>query len=260
VDLVAHDAMSSIVLRTFGLVRRFGALVATDDLCLTIERGARQALIGPNGAGKTTLVNLLTGVLAPSAGRIELDGADITALPAHARARRGLVRSFQINQLFATLTPPQSLALAISARRGLSRRCWQPLGAEPGVAREVAALLERFRLGDVASRRTAELAYGKQRLLEIALALAAAPRVLLLDEPVAGVPVAERREILDAVAALPEDVAVLLIEHDMDVVFGFARRISVLVDGALLREGTPREIADDAAVRAAYLGGEATHG
>jgi ABC-type branched-subunit amino acid transport system ATPase component len=250
---VARD-VSAPALRTHGLVRRFGALLGTDAVSLTIERGARHALIGPNGAGKTTLINLLAGVLAPSAGRIELDGGDITALPAHARARRGLVRTFQINQLFASFTPAQSLALAIATRRGLSRGTWRALGAERETARECEALLARFRLDDVATQRTAALPYGKQRLLEIALALAAGPRVLLLDEPVAGVPVAERRDILDALAALPGEVAVLLIEHDMDVVFGFAERISVLVEGRLFREGTPQQIAADAQVRAIYLG------
>ena len=247
-------AAVSVVLRTHALVRRFGALLATDHVSLALERGARQALIGPNGAGKTTLVNLLAGVLAPSSGRIELDGHDIAALPVHARARRGLVRTFQINQLFASFTPRQSLALAVARQQGASHRWWQALGRDAAVMRQCDALLARFRLDDVAAQRTSELPYGKQRLLEIALALALRPRVLLLDEPVAGVPAAERREILDTVAALPEDVAVLLIEHDMDVVFGFAKRISVLVDGALLREGEPQAIADDAAVRAAYLG------
>ena len=248
-------AAVSVALQTQALVRRFGALLATDHVSLAIERGARQALIGPNGAGKTTLVNLLSGVLAPSGGRIVLDGADITRMPAHRRAQCGLVRTFQINQLFASFTPRQSLALAIARRQGVSHRWWQALGRDAAPMRECGALLAQFRLDDVAAQRTSELPYGKQRLLEIALAIALRPRVLLLDEPVAGVPAAERREILDTVANLPEEVAVLLIEHDMDVVFGFARRISVLVDGALLREGEPQAIADDAAVRAAYLGG-----
>ena len=247
-------AAVSVVLQTHALVRRFGALLATDRVSLAIERGARQALIGPNGAGKTTLVNLLAGVLAPSSGRIELDGDDIAALPVHVRARRGLVRTFQINQLFASFTPRQSLALAVARRQGRSHRWWQALGRDAAAMRECEALLAQFRLDDVAAQRTSELPYGKQRLLEIALALALRPRVLLLDEPVAGVPAAERREILDTVAGLPEDVAVLLIEHDMDVVFQFAERISVLVDGALMTEGTPEEVAGDPRVRAVYLG------
>ncbi|MBX3591455.1 MAG: ABC transporter ATP-binding protein [Burkholderiaceae bacterium] len=251
--------MSEPVLRTHGLTRRFGALVATDGVSLAIERGARHALIGPNGAGKTTLVNLLTGVLAPSGGRIELLGDDVTGLAAHQRARRGLVRTFQINQLFPTFTPLQSLALAVSARLGVAGRWWKRLGADRRVAQRCDELLAQFRLGDVAARKVRELPYGKQRLLEIAMALACEPRVLLLDEPVAGVPGAERREILEAVAALPGDVSVLLIEHDMDVVFGFARRMTVLVSGGVFAEGTPDEIARDPRVKAVYLG-SGTHG
>jgi branched-chain amino acid transport system ATP-binding protein len=258
----------STALETRQLVRRFGALVATDHVSLRVERGARHALIGPNGAGKTTFVNLLTGVLNPSEGAILLDGEDITSMAAHERARRGLVRTFQINQLFASFTPLQSLALAVSAQRGVSSRFWQRRGTHAAVVAECEELLARFRLEDVADRRTAELPYGKQRLLEIALALAARPRVLLLDEPVAGVPASERREILETVAALPPDVSVLLIEHDMDVVFSFARHMTVLVNGAVFRDGPPHQIAADADVRAVYLGEtpvggestEATHG
>ncbi len=251
--------MSDVVLRTRELSREFGALKVTDRVSLELERGARHALIGPNGAGKTTLVNLLTGVLAPSAGRIELLGEDVTGLPGHLRARRGLVRTFQINQLWPTFTPLQSLALAVSSRLGIAQRWWRPLGADPRVAKRCDELLASMHLADVAEQRVRELPYGKQRLLEIALALACEPRVLLLDEPVAGVPGAERREILDAVAALPDDVSVLLIEHDMDVVFGFARRMTVLVSGAVFAEGAPDEIARDERVKAVYLG-SGTHG
>ncbi|RPH59182.1 MAG: ABC transporter ATP-binding protein [Burkholderiales bacterium] len=251
--------MNAAVLRTHALTRRFGALLATDRVSLNVERGARHALIGPNGAGKTTLVNLLTGVLAPSDGRIELLGEDVTALAAHRRVRRGLVRTFQINQLWTSFTPLQSLALAVSARLGIAQRWWRPLGADARVARRCEALLAQLRLEDVADRRVAELPYGKQRLLEIALALACEPRVLLLDEPVAGVPGGERSEILGAVAALPGDVSVLLIEHDMDVVFGFAKRMTVLVSGGVFAEGTPEQIARDPRVKAVYLG-SGTHG
>jgi branched-chain amino acid transport system ATP-binding protein len=247
--------MTEVVLRTHALTRRFGALVATDRVSLVVYRGARHALIGPNGAGKTTLVNLLTGVLAPTDGRIELLGEDVTALAAHQRVRRGLVRTFQINQPFASFTPLQSLALAVSTRLGIAARWWCPLGSDPRVAQRCESLLGRFGLGDVADRRVGELPYGKQRLLEIAMALACEPRVLLLDEPVAGVPGGERSEILDAVAALPDDVSVLLIEHDMDVVFGFARRMTVLVSGSVFAEGAPDEIARDPRVREVYLGG-----
>jgi ABC-type branched-subunit amino acid transport system ATPase component len=246
--------INDIVLQTFDLVRRFGGLVATRDVSLTVRRGARHALIGPNGAGKTTLINQLTGVLAPSSGRIELAGQDITALPAHARVGLGLVRTFQINQLWPTLTPLQSLALAVSSRLGASRRWWQALGDDARVAARCEALLQQFRLDDVAERRTAELPYGKRRLLEIALAVALDPQLLLLDEPAAGVPAAERADILATIAALPADVAVLLIEHDMDLVFSFATHMTVLVNGGVLTEGTPAQIAADPEVRAVYLG------
>jgi len=246
-------------LETRGLAKRFGGLVATSDVTFTLERGARHALIGPNGAGKTTFVNLLTGVLSPSAGQVLLAGEEITRLRPEARVRRGLVRTFQINQLFADLTPLETLAVAVVERLRLGADWRRRLGAVEAVAREVDAVADRFGLADVLDVRTDTLPYGKQRLLEIAVAFACAPQVLLLDEPAAGVPEAERRDILDAIAALPADVSVLLIEHDMDLVFSFARRISVLVDGALLVEGEPDAIARDPRVRAVYLG-ESRHG
>jgi len=252
--------MTDIVLAAQGLVKRFGGIVATDKVSLELRRGARHALIGPNGAGKTTLVNLLTGVLAPSAGRIALLGEDITGLAPHQRVARGLVRTFQINQLFDSMTPLQTLALAVSQRRGLGAKWWQPLGAARPVAERAGQLLEQFHLADVAQQPTRQLAYGKRRLLEIAIALACEPRVLLLDEPVAGVPPGEREELLQTVAALPGDVSVLLIEHDMDLVFSFADRMTVLVNGALLTEGTPDAIAGDARVQAVYLGHGGAHG
>jgi branched-chain amino acid transport system ATP-binding protein len=241
-------------LETQGLGKRFGGIVATNDVTFRLERGARQALIGPNGAGKTTFVNLLTGVLAPSSGRVLLAGEDITRLRPEARVRRGLVRTFQINQLFGDLTPLETIALAAGERLGLGRDWRRRVGAVDAVSAEVEQVAERFGLLDVLDWRTDTLPYGKQRLLEIAAAFACAPQVLLLDEPAAGVPEAERRDILDAIAALPDDVSVLLIEHDMDLVFSFARRISVLVDGGLLVEGEPEAIASDARVRAVYLG------
>jgi branched-chain amino acid transport system ATP-binding protein len=245
-------------LETRGLGKRFGGLVATNDVTFRLEKGARHALIGPNGAGKTTFVNLLTGVLPPSAGRVLLGGEDVTRLRPEARVRRGLVRTFQINQLFADLTPLETLSLAVSERLGEGARWQRSLGGD-ALAREVDEVAERFGLADVLEARTDTLPYGKQRLLEIAVAFACAPRVLLLDEPAAGVPAAERKDILDAIAALPADVSVLLIEHDMRLVFDFAQRISVLVEGALLTEGTPQEIAADPGVKAVYLG-EAEHG
>ncbi|SEP10176.1 branched-chain amino acid transport system ATP-binding protein [Rhodospirillales bacterium URHD0017] len=241
-------------LQTHGLVKRFGGIVPTKDVTFRLEHGARHALIGPNGAGKTTFVNLLTGVLAPSAGRVVLGGEDITRLRPEARVRRGLVRTFQINQLFGDLTPLETLALAVDERLQLGRDWRRRVGADESVSTEINQVAERFGLTDVLDRPTDTLPYGKQRLLEIAAAFACAPKVLLLDEPAAGVPEAERRDILNAIAALPDDVSVLLIEHDMDLVFSFAKRISVLVDGALMVEGEPAAIAADPRVRAVYLG------
>jgi branched-chain amino acid transport system ATP-binding protein len=242
-----------------GLARNFGALIATDDVSFAVEPGARQALIGPNGAGKTTLINLLTGVIRPTAGQVLLEGRDVTGLPSSARVRMGLTRTFQINQLFPDLTPAESLALAISERNGFGADVWRVAGNQPAIVAEIEDLLTRFGLEAELDQPTRKLPYGKQRLLEIALALAARPRVLLLDEPAAGVPEEERQDILAALAALPADVAILLIEHDMDLVFSFASRISVLVAGRLLTEGAPEEIAADERVRAVYLGEDA-HG
>lgn len=246
--------MTDAVLQTHALVKRFGGITATDKVSIVVERGARHALIGPNGAGKTTLINLLTGVLPQTSGRVVLGTRDITAMSSHARVGLGLVRTFQINQLFASLTPLQSLALAVASRTGAAWRWWHPVGRDAAIAAESERLLEQFRLAEHADRPTRELPYGKRRLLEIALAVAMKPSVLLLDEPAAGVPASERRDILDTVAALPADVSVLLIEHDMDLVFSFARRITVLVNGAVLTEGAPEAIAADAQVRAVYLG------
>jgi branched-chain amino acid transport system ATP-binding protein len=249
----------AVVLETVGLEKRFGGLVATNNVSLKIERGARHALIGPNGAGKTTLINLLTGVLKPTAGRILLESRDITALKPHARVKLGITRTFQINQLFADLTPLETIGLAVSERLGCGKDWWRIVGSRPRVIDEVVQILEDFRLIDVMHERTAILAYGKQRLLEIAVAVASAPRVLLLDEPAAGVPEEERHVILDIVASLPQDVTVVLIEHDMDLVFQFAKSMSVLVNGALFVEGTPEAIARDPRVKEVYLG-EAGHG
>ena len=251
---------SEVVLSCEGLVKRFGGITATDNVTLNLRRGARHALIGPNGAGKTTLINLLTGVLEPTEGRIALEGRDITRLAPHQRVRRGMVRTFQINQLFNSMTPLETLTLVISQQQGLGGRFWQPLGASKPVADRALQLLEQFRLAEVMNQRTEHLAYGKRRLLEIAIALACDPRVLLLDEPVAGVPAGEREELLQTVAALPADVSVLLIEHDMDLVFSFAKRMTVLVNGAVLTEGDPQQIANDPQVKAVYLGHGKEHG
>ena len=244
----------TVVLQAQGLVKKFGGITATDHVDLSLKLGARHALIGPNGAGKTTLINLLTGVLTPTEGRIALLGQDISHLPSHLRVARGLVRTFQINQLFASMTPLQTLAMVVSQRRALGGRWWTRLGQDAKVVARCEELLALFRLTEVMHQNTAALPYGKRRLLEMAIALACEPRVLLLDEPVAGVPAGEREELLHTVAALPADVSVLLIEHDMDLVFEFADRITVLVNGAVLTEGTPEAIANDPQVKAVYLG------
>ena len=254
----ANATSSRPVLATHALCKQFGGIVATRGVSIALERGARRALIGPNGAGKTTLVNLLSGALSPSSGSIELDGVDVTRTPAHRRARRGLARTFQINQLFASFTPEETIALAVARRRGLARRMLRPLGHFAEVVDETAELLRRFHLTGVAHRKVVLLAYGQQRLVEIAIAVAARPSVLLLDEPMAGVPAGESMEILDTLGALPADVSVLLIEHDMALVFRFATHITVLVDGAVLVDGERDAVARDPAVRAAYLG-EAVH-
>lgn len=255
--------MSDTVLSCSGLIKRFGGITATDNVTFDLKQGARHALIGPNGAGKTTLINLLTGVLEPTSGSIKLLGEDISRLAQHDRVRRGMVRTFQINQLFATLTPLQTLAMVVSETQGLGGRWWQKLGARAlsnkalhsaSVTERCAELLAQFHLTEVMDQTTELLPYGKRRLLEIAIALACNPKVLLLDEPVAGVPVGEREELLQTVAALPADVSILLIEHDMDLVFEFATRITVLVNGAVLTEGTPDVIASDPQVKAVYLG------
>jgi ABC-type branched-subunit amino acid transport system ATPase component len=244
------------ILETIGLEKRFGGIVATHDVSLAVEKGARHALIGPNGAGKTTLINLLTGVLKPTAGSIILDGRNITTLVPHQRVRLGMARTFQINQLFLDLTPLETIGLAISERFGSGGDWWRLVGSKSAVTEEIVEIIERFRLADVMHERTGILPYGKQRLLEIALAFACRPQVLLLDEPAAGVPEAERHDLLATIAALPAEVTVLLIEHDMDLVFSFADRISVLVNGGLLLDGSPEEVGRDARVKAVYLGEE----
>jgi branched-chain amino acid transport system ATP-binding protein len=249
----------SYALQTQKLTKKFGGFVATDNVSLNVTTGSRHALIGPNGAGKTTLINLLTGNLEPSAGQVLLEGNDVTVLSQHERVKRGVARTFQINRLFADMTVLESVLLSICERRSLSSHWWRPAAAHSEAVNEAAQLLADLRLVDVANERTRNLAYGKQRLIEIALALAAKPRVLLLDEPAAGVPTLESRELFETIARLPRDVTVVLIEHDMDLVFRFAERISVMVSGAIMTEDTPERIAADPMVRQLYLG-EATHG
>jgi branched-chain amino acid transport system ATP-binding protein len=244
-------------LATLGLAKRFGSLVVASDINLTIPHGVRYALIGPNGAGKTTLINLITGMLRPDAGRILLADADITRFKPYARVKQGLVRTFQINTLFPHLNALEAVTLAVCERRGLTGTWWKPLSAYGEAAAEAYAILETLTLATNCYRLTRELAYGHQRLLEIALALATRPKVLLLDEPAAGVPREESAELFAAIAGLSKDITVLFIEHDMDLVFRFASRIIVMVGGRILAEGTPQEIAADARVREVYLGGDA---
>ena len=248
-----------IALRAQGLTRRFGALAAVSDVSLALERGARHALIGPNGAGKTTLLNLLAGSLAPASGEVFLGEERITHLAPHARVKRGLARTFQLNSLFAGLTVLESVLLAVLERHGEGAAVLRPVRAHREALREAQELVARMGLEADAERRACELPYGRQRRVEIALALATRPRVLLLDEPAAGIPSAESVEVLGAIAALPEDVTVLFIEHDMGLVFRFARRITVLVAGSVLAEGAPQAIAADERVRSVYLGRE-VHG
>ena len=246
--------MSTQALRIESLEKRFGGLHVTRSVSLTLSARERVALIGPNGAGKTTLVNLISGVLAPDAGRIWLEQEDVTALAQTGRVKRGLVRTFQITTLAPELPVQRQVELALFEREGLTARAWRSIDAYPALAAEAQALLRSMGLGDHAGTATGLLAYGEQRLVELALALALRPRVLLLDEPMAGVPKAETAKLALVLDRLPEETAVLIIEHDMDIVFRIAQRIVVLAEGSVLAEGTPDEIRRHPQVRSAYLG------
>ena len=247
-------AATSLMLETHGLCKNFGALEVAREVNFRLERGARHALIGPNGAGKTTFINLLTGVLPPSRGSVLLEGEDVTSLAQARRVKRGIARTFQINQLFRGLTVQENVCIAVSERLGVAGNMFRAAGLRADVLAEAERLIEMVKLGEDAGRRIVELPYGRQRLVEIAIALGLQPRVLLLDEPAAGIPSAESHILLDAIATLPKDIAVLIIEHDMDLVFRFAERITVLVSGAVFAEGTPAEIAANREVRSVYLG------
>jgi len=245
-------------LRTEGLSKHWGAFKANSDINLTFAPGARHALIGPNGAGKTTFINLLTGAFAPTSGKVFFGGEDISALPQHQRVKRGMTRTFQINTLFAGLTVLESVLLAIAEREGKHAVWHRTVARQHAAIDEAMALLTTLKLARDVDTITRSLPYGKQRLLEIALALATRPRVLLLDEPAAGIPSAESAQLFDVIARLPREVTILFIEHDMGLVFRFAERITVLVGGKVLTEGTPEEIASDPRVKEVYLG-EAEH-
>jgi ABC-type branched-subunit amino acid transport system ATPase component len=246
--------VTDYALATRGINKSFGSLVVAADVEINLPPGVRYALIGPNGAGKTTLINLMTGMLHPDAGRILLGDEDITALAPEQRVRRGLVRTYQVNSLFPQLTALESVTLAVCERRRVAQTWWRRLTAYSREVDEAYEILAALMLASVCHRPTRELAYGQQRLLEIALALATRPKVLLLDEPAAGVPRDESKELFTAIAGLSRDITVLFIEHDMDLVFRFAARVIVLVGGRVLVEGTPQEIAADPQVRAVYLG------
>jgi len=246
--------VTEIALSTRGLDKSFGSLVVARDIAINLPKGGRHALIGPNGAGKTTLINLMTGMLRPNAGQIFLGDEDITALEPQQRVRRGLARTFQINTLFPGLNALEAVTLAVCERRRLAGEFWRNIAVHHDAIEEAHDILVRLGLGDSCYQITRELPYGRQRLLEIALALATKPKVLLLDEPAAGVPPEESGEVFEAVAGLSDDLSLLFIEHDMHVVFRFATHIIVLVGGAIFTEGTPSEISADPGVREVYLG------
>ena len=248
----------SAALRTEGLSRHFGALRAVNDVSFALETGARHALIGPNGAGKTTFINLLAGSLPPSAGEIYLADGRITRMPQHRRVKRGITRTFQITTLFPGLSVIEAVVLAICEREGRGGHFLRPVAARHDEIAEARELLASLRLEGEINAPTRQLAYGKQRLLEIALALATRPKVLLLDEPAAGIPAGESGEMMSVISGLPKEVSILLIEHDMNLVFRFAETITVMMSGEILTQGTPRAIAADPRVREVYLG-EAEH-
>jgi len=241
-------------LRAIGLNKAFGGLTVASNINVDIRPGDRLALIGPNGAGKTTFAGLVTGVLAPNSGRVLLDGVDITGLTQPQRVKAGIVRTFQITTLLNTFTPREHVRLAIIERRNMGWRMFGNAAHFTDVEQEADHILRQLKLHGDADLVTDILPYGKQRLVEIALALALKPRILLLDEPAAGVPASESKIIIDAIRSLPNDLGILMIEHDMDLVFRFASRIMVLVAGSILTEGTPSEIASDSRVRELYLG------
>ncbi len=242
------------ILRTEGLSKSWGGFAANTNIYLSFAPGERRALIGPNGAGKTTFINLLTGVLQPTSGDVFLGDERITGLAPHARVARGIVRTFQINTLFPGMTVLESVFMAVAERRRLGGVWYRAAATEHEMRDEAMALLERLGLHRDAGSTTRNLAYGRQRLLEIALAMACKPSILLLDEPAAGIPTGESAELFEVLERLPRDVTVVFIEHDMGLVFRFAERITVLVGGSVLVEGTPGEIAENPLVRQAYLG------
>jgi ABC-type branched-subunit amino acid transport system ATPase component len=249
--------MTDIALETRGLVKRYGGLVVTNDVSLSLRRGARHALIGPNGAGKTTLVGLLSGTIAPNAGTVSLFGRDVTRAAPAARTKLGLVRTFQITSLFPGLTVLENLYLAVNERRGESLNLWRTAIGRTQTLAEAERILGEFRLTAFANKRVSLLAYGQRRLVEIAIAIALEPKVLLLDEPAAGIPSGETRLLLDALDRLSPDIAILMIEHDMSLVRQFAKDATLLVQGAVAAAGTVNEVLNSNIVKEVYLGAAA---
>jgi branched-chain amino acid transport system ATP-binding protein len=244
------------LLQVNDLVKQFGALRATDHVTLDVQPGEIHALIGPNGAGKTSLVAQLSGHLQSDSGQIVFAGQDVTALPTHERVGRGLARSFQITRLFKSFTVLDNVALSVQARSGNSFSVWRPVHSEKALSDAAMAVLQELGLQDRAHDQASELSHGEQRILELGLAVATQPKLLLLDEPMAGAGPVESERILQLIQKLRAKVAILLIEHDMDAVFRLADRISVLVNGALIATGTPEAIRHNPQVIAAYLGEE----
>jgi len=245
---------ATLALQASGLCKHFGALHVTQDVSLSLQVGARTALIGPNGAGKTTLVNLLTGVIRPDRGQLFLFGEEVTATSAAARTRKGLVRTFQISSLFAQLTVFENIYIAVAQAAGRGFSIWRPAGRQRDLLERTEQLVEQLKLQSDRHQKVSEIAYGRQRLVEIALALALMPRVLLLDEPAAGIPSNELDLLHGAIDTLPREIAVLMIEHDMEMVRRFASDVSVLVGGAMLMSGTPGAVMSHPEVQSVYLG------
>jgi len=248
--------MNKILLEVGGLTKSFGALLACDDVNLEVREGETHAIIGPNGAGKTTLISQLAGNLRPDRGRVRFAGEDITALSAPARARRGFARSFQITSIYPDFTALENVMLAVQAHSGSSFRFWRPAREEASLRSPASAILEEVGLGGRSGVLAANLAHGEQRALEIATALATRPRLLLLDEPVAGMGAEETQRMIGYLSTLKGGMALILVEHDMDAVFFLADRISVLVYGRIIATGAPEEIRANPEVRRAYLGEE----
>ena len=246
--------MADSILQIRDLVKHFEGVSATDGVTLEIERGELHAIIGPNGAGKTTLINQLTGVIQPDAGSIHFDGRSITRLPAHARAHLGLARSFQITSIFKDFSVRDNVAIAVQSHAGHSFRFWKPAQSDPSLCDPAQAFLDKIGLGHRAEVLAGNLAHGEQRQLEIAMALAGEPTMLLLDEPMAGMGGEDSEQMVEFLRTLKGEHTVLLIEHDMDAVFALADRISVLVYGRVIATGTPKEIRANDEVRNAYLG------